>query len=100
MHSTGPRIRLFHYQESYEVSFSYKNYYVLIIMASWLLPNSHYSYYEYIWQRNKGVSFSSLFQGIPKSLQADISLSLYKNILDQVRNLWILVSLHPQIYCS
>ncbi len=34
MHSTGPRIRLFHYQESYEVSFSYKNYYVLIIMAS------------------------------------------------------------------
>ena len=42
------------------------------------------SYYEYIWQRNKGVSFSSLFQGMPISLQADISLSLYKKIIDQV----------------
>ena len=42
------------------------------------------SYYEYIWQRNKGISFSSLFQGMPVSLQADISLSLYKKIIDQV----------------
>ena len=46
----------------------------------------YFSYYEYIWQRNKGVSFGSLFQGMPISLQADISLSLYKKIIDQVNN--------------
>ena len=45
---------------------------------------SCFSYYEYIWQRNKGVNFGSLFQGMPISLQADISLSLYKKIIDQV----------------
>ena len=44
-----------------------------------------YSYYEYIWQRTKGLSFGSLFNGMPQSLQADISLSLYKTIIDQVR---------------
>ena len=42
------------------------------------------SYYEYIWQRTKGMSFGSLFNGMPKSLQADISLSLYKKIIDEV----------------
>lgn len=43
------------------------------------------NYYEFSWKRNKGVSFDSLFQGMPVSLQADISLSLYKKIIDQVR---------------
>ena len=43
-----------------------------------------YSYYEYIWQRTKGRSFGSLFNGMPRALQADISLSLYKKIIDQV----------------
>lgn len=53
-------------------------------------PLSFSSYYEYNWQRNKGVSFSTLFQGMPISLQADISLSLYKGIIDQVHPLTIL----------
>ena len=54
-----------------------------------LLGHKHpflvFSYYEFSWKRNKGVSFDSLFQGMPVSLQADISLSLYKKIIDQVR---------------
>lgn len=60
---------------------------VLIHTAMLLIVNndcSCFSYYEYIWQRNKGVNFGSLFQGMPISLQADISLSLYKKIIDQV----------------
>ena len=47
-------------------------------------PSLRCSYYEYLWQRNKGVSFGSLFQGMPLALQADISFSLYKDIIDQV----------------
>ena len=31
------------------------------------------------------MSFGSLFKGMPISLQADISLSLYKKIIDQVK---------------
>ena len=60
---------------------------VLIHIAMLLIVKndcSCFSYYEYIWQRNKGVNFGSLFQGMPISLQADISLSLYKKIIDQV----------------
>lgn len=55
------------------------------------------SYYEYNWQRNKGVSFSTLFQGMPISLQADISLSLYKGIIDQVHQLTVL-TLYVHVY--
>ncbi|XP_074616516.1 uncharacterized protein LOC141875947 [Acropora palmata] len=42
------------------------------------------SYYEYLWHRNKGVDAISLFQGLPLSLQADISFSLYKNLIEAV----------------
>ncbi|CAH3024940.1 unnamed protein product, partial [Porites evermanni] len=42
------------------------------------------SYYEYLWLRNKGVDASSLFEGLPLSLQADISLSLYKDLIERV----------------
>jgi len=45
-----------------------------------------YSYYEYLWLRNKGVDASSLFEGLPLSLQADISLSLYKDLIERVKN--------------
>ena len=55
----------------------------LFLSPSSPLPFS-LSYYEYNWKRNKGVSFGSLFQGMPISLQADISISLYKGIIDQV----------------
>ena len=43
------------------------------------------SYYEYLWLRNKGVDASSLFEGLPLSLQADISLSLYKDLIERVK---------------
>ena len=56
----------------------------LTCLFSYFSTPSLLSYYEYNWQRNKGVSFVSLFQGMPISLQADISLSLYKGIIDQV----------------
>ncbi|KAJ7372502.1 hypothetical protein OS493_019011 [Desmophyllum pertusum] len=42
------------------------------------------SYYEYLWLRNKGVDTSSLFEGLPLSLQADVSLSLYKDLIERV----------------
>eukprot|EP00118_Oscarella_pearsei_P012898 m.98431 g.98431 ORF g.98431 m.98431 type:complete len:116 (+) comp36987_c0_seq5:4654-5001(+) len=42
------------------------------------------NYYEYLWERNRGVNFRSLFEGMPTTLQADITLSLYKRILDEV----------------
>lgn len=43
-----------------------------------------FSYYEYLWLRNKGVDASSLFEGLPLSLQADVSLSLYKDLIERV----------------
>lgn len=60
-----------------------------VVMSSYRKspPSLSFSYYEYNWQRNKGVSFGTLFQGMPISLQADISLSLYKGIIDQVHYL-------------
>ncbi|XP_068721896.1 uncharacterized protein [Montipora capricornis] len=42
------------------------------------------SYYEYLWHRNKGVDASSLFEGLPLSLQGDITLSLYKDLIETV----------------
>ena len=45
-----------------------------------------FSYYEYLWLRNKGVDASSLFEGLPLSLQADISLSLYKDLIERVKS--------------
>lgn len=42
-------------------------------------------YYEYLWQRSKGGSFDALFQGMPPSLRADLSLSLYKPVIDRVQ---------------
>ena len=43
-----------------------------------------FSYYEYLWLRNKGVDAGSLFEGLPLSLQADISLSMYKDMIERV----------------
>ena len=44
-----------------------------------------FSYYEYLWLRNKGIDASSLFEGLPVSLQADITLSLYKDLIERVK---------------
>ena len=44
-----------------------------------------FSYYEYLWLRNKGVDASSLFEGLPLCLQADITLSLYKDLIERVK---------------
>merc|ERR1719494_162093 len=41
-------------------------------------------FYEYLWLRNKGADLENMFQGLPISLQADISLSLYKEIIESV----------------
>ena len=46
-----------------------------------------FSYYEYLWLRNKGVDASSLFEGLPLCLQADITLSLYKDLIERVKGL-------------
>ena len=45
-----------------------------------------FSYYEYLWLRNKEVDASSLFEGLPLSLQADISLGLYKDLIERVKS--------------
>ena len=37
-----------------------------------------------MWRRNKGADLENLFQGLPISLQADITLSLYKDIIESV----------------
>ena len=50
------------------------------------MPTLFFSYYEYLWLRNKGVDASSLFEGLPLSLQADISLSLYKDLIERVKS--------------
>ena len=50
------------------------------------MPAVSFSYYEYLWLRNKGVDASSLFEGLPLSLQADISLSLYKDLIERVNS--------------
>lgn len=41
-------------------------------------------YYKFLWTRNKGVNLETLFEGLPNSLQADITLSLYKEIIESV----------------
>ena len=43
-----------------------------------------FRFYEFLWNRNKGVDLENLFQGLPISLQADITLSLYKDIIESV----------------
>ena len=49
------------------------------------MPTPFFSYYEYLWVRNKGVDARSLFEGLPLSLQADICLSLYKHLIERVK---------------
>ena len=45
-----------------------------------------FSYYEYLWLRNKGVDAGSLFEGLPLSLKADISLSMYEDLIKRVKS--------------
>ncbi|XP_048580862.1 uncharacterized protein LOC5507189 isoform X3 [Nematostella vectensis] len=42
------------------------------------------NHYEYTWLRNRGVDSSTLFEGIPLSLHADITISLYKDAIEKV----------------
>ena len=49
----------------------------------WLL-SIFFRFYEFLWRRNKGADLENLFQGLPISLQADITLSLYKDIIESV----------------
>ena len=42
------------------------------------------AYYEYMWQRTKGLSPQNLFDGMPQNLWGDVTLSLYGNILKKV----------------
>ncbi|PIK48172.1 tetrameric potassium-selective cyclic nucleotide gated channel [Apostichopus japonicus] len=41
-------------------------------------------YYNYMWLRTKGVDTDSLFDGLPLSLKADVSLSLYQDMINNV----------------
>lgn len=41
-------------------------------------------YYNYMWLRTKGVDTDSLFDGLPLSLKADVSLSLYQHMINNV----------------
>ena len=56
----------------------------------------HSSYYEYLWLRNKGVDASSLFEGLPLSLQADISLRLYKDLIERV-NVFVFLRVYLKV---
>ena len=42
------------------------------------------AYYEYLWQRTKGLSPKNLFDGMPQSLWGDVTLCLYGDILKKV----------------
>ncbi|XP_032231588.2 uncharacterized protein LOC5507177 [Nematostella vectensis] len=41
-------------------------------------------HYAYMWERNRGVDESSLFQGIPLAMHADITSSLYHEVIEKV----------------
>lgn len=41
-------------------------------------------YYQFLWNRNRGVNLETLFEGLPHSLHADITLSLYREIIESV----------------
>jgi hypothetical protein len=41
-------------------------------------------YYDYLWQKNKGVDGKGLFVDMPFSLQAEVSLNVNKDIIDKV----------------
>ncbi|XP_071956713.1 uncharacterized protein [Antedon mediterranea] len=42
------------------------------------------TYYNYLWLRNKGVDPDSLFDGLPLSLKADVTLNLYQEMINKV----------------
>ena len=42
-------------------------------------------YYDYVWQRTKGIDPEHLFDGIPSSLWGDVAVSLYGEILSEVK---------------
>ncbi len=41
-------------------------------------------YYRYMWVRTKGIDPETLFDGLTLSLQADVSMALYKEIIEKV----------------
>ena len=41
-------------------------------------------YYEYLWQLQKGLSFSALFDDMPYTLKADVAWNINKGLLQQV----------------
>ncbi|XP_033108885.1 uncharacterized protein LOC117110323 isoform X2 [Anneissia japonica] len=42
------------------------------------------TYYNYLWLRTKGVDPDSLFDGLPLSLKADVTLNLYQEMINKV----------------
>ena len=41
-------------------------------------------YYQFWWTQNKGIDLKTLFEGMPYALKSDITISLYKNVIEAV----------------
>jgi Ion transport protein/Cyclic nucleotide-binding domain len=48
------------------------------------LTNRVHNYYEYLWERHKGLNEQSLLRDLPESLRLDIMLHLARDVLDKV----------------
>ena len=48
------------------------------------LSNKVHGYFEYLWDRHKGLNETALLRDLPESLRLDIMLHLARNVLDRV----------------
>ena len=49
-----------------------------------ILLHHMFSYYEYLWQKRKGIDLQNIFEGLPVSLKADLALNLHKELIEKV----------------
>jgi hypothetical protein len=43
-------------------------------------------YYDYVWERNKGIDVKNLFEDMPSTFKSEVALSLNNAIIDKVCN--------------
>ncbi|KAJ3382973.1 Kinesin-like protein kif27 [Entophlyctis sp. JEL0112] len=51
-------------------------------------------YYDYMWERNKGIDVKNLFEDMPSTFKSEVALSLNAAIIDKVRKIAISMKLY------
>jgi uncharacterized protein VirK/YbjX len=42
-------------------------------------------YYDYVWERNKGIDVKNLFEDMPTTFKCEVAFNLNSGIIDKVR---------------